>query len=57
MEIVDNLILVIIPGALAAGLSSGIFWWSLAIALFIAFLVTVPVNRWFIARSGGHLHH
>jgi hypothetical protein len=56
MEIVDNLIIILIPGALSAGLDSRLFWGSLAIALMIAFFVTVPVNRWFIARSNHHLH-
>lgn len=57
MEIVDNLIIIIIPGALAATLSSSLFWLSLAIALFIAFWVTVPVNRWFMARTNSHSDH
>jgi hypothetical protein len=59
MEIVDNLILVLIPGALMAGLDTAHFWGSLAIALFVAFIVTVPVNRWLIARGKGHAvaHH
>jgi hypothetical protein len=57
MEIVDNAILLVIPGAMDAGLSSGLFWGSLAVALAIAFFATVPVNRWFIARSGSHHHH
>ncbi len=54
MEIVDNLIIVLIPGAMAAGLNSGLFWGSLAVALGIAFIVTVPVNRFLIARGKGH---
>ena len=56
MEIVDNLIIILVPGALAAGLGTGLFWGSLAVALAIAFVVTVPVNRWFISRSP-HMHH
>jgi hypothetical protein len=56
MEIVDNLIIIFIPGALSAGLATGLFWGSLVIALAIAFFVTVPVNRWFIARTGSHKH-
>lgn len=55
MEIVDNLILIIIPGALMAGLDSMLFWGSLAVALFVAFLVTVPVNHWLISRGRGHV--
>jgi Domain of unknown function (DUF4396) len=54
MEIVDNAFLVIVPGALAAGLADGLFWWSLAVSLAIAFLVTLPVNRALIARGRGH---
>jgi hypothetical protein len=54
MEIVDNLLIVLIPGAMAAGLATGLFWTSLAISLVIAFVVTVPVNRWLISRGKGH---
>lgn len=54
MEIVDNAFILIVPGALAAGLADGLFWWSLALSLAIAFVLTVPVNRWLIARGRGH---
>jgi hypothetical protein len=54
MEIVDNAFILIVPGALAAGLGDGLFWWSLGLSLVIAFLLTVPVNRALIARSRGH---
>lgn len=54
MEIVDNAILLAVPGAMAAGLRSGLFWGSLAVALAIAFVVTLPVNRYLIARGKGH---
>ena len=54
MEIVDNAFILIIPGAMAAGLADGLFWWSLLASLAIAFVVTVPVNRWLIARGRGH---
>ena len=54
MEIVDNLIVVLIPGAMDAGLSSALFWGSLAIALAVAFVAAFPVNRWLIARGKGH---
>lgn len=54
MEVADNAFILIVPGAMAAGLSSGLFWWSLGISLVIAFVVTVPVNRWLIARGKGH---
>ena len=54
MEIVDNAFILIVPGALAAGLADSLFWWSLAASLAIAFVLTVPVNRWLIARGRGH---
>jgi hypothetical protein len=59
MEVVDNAFIVVVPGALAAGLSDGLFWWSLLVSLTIAFAVAVPVNRWLIARGRGHaaVHH
>lgn len=59
MEIVDTLIILLIPGALAAGPSKLLFWWSLGLALVVAFVVTVPVNRWLISRGRGHAlaHH
>ena len=54
MEIVDNAILLLIPGAMMAGVLSGLFWGSLAVALAIAFVLTVPVNYWLISRGRGH---
>jgi hypothetical protein len=54
MEIVDNVFIVVVPGALAAGLGDALFWWSLALSLAIAFVLTVPVNRLLIARGKGH---
>src|SRR5512133_911766 len=45
MEIVDNAFILIVPGAMAAGLANGLFWWSLALSLVIAFVATVPINR------------
>ena len=54
MEIVDNAILLGIPGAMDAGVLDMLFWGALAAALFIAFVVTVPVNRWMIGRGRGH---
>jgi hypothetical protein len=54
MEIVDNLLLLVIPGALMAGLLDGLFWLSLVVSLAIAFVVTVPVNHWLISRGRGH---
>ncbi len=54
MELVDNGVLLAVPGAMDAGVSSALFWGSLALALAVAFVVTVPVNRWLIARGRGH---
>jgi hypothetical protein len=54
MEITDNLVLVIVPGAMDAGLSSRLFWGGLAFSLAVAFVVTVPVNRFLIGRGRGH---
>jgi Domain of unknown function (DUF4396) len=54
MEVVDNAFILVVLGALAAGLADGLFWWSLALSLVIAFFLTVPVNRWLIARGRGH---
>jgi Domain of unknown function (DUF4396) len=54
MEIVDNAILLLIPGAMEAPLASWLFWGSLAVALAIAWVVTFPVNRWLISRGRGH---
>lgn len=54
MEVVDNAVILLVPGALRAGLTSWLFWVSLAGALVIAFLVTVPVNRALLARGKGH---
>ena len=54
MELVDNLIIVAVPGAMDAGLGSALFWGSLAVSLAVAFVAAVPVNRWLIARGKGH---
>jgi hypothetical protein len=54
MEIVDNLIVLTIPGAMDAGLDTLLFWASLAFALVVAGLIAWPVNRWLIARGKGH---
>jgi len=54
MELTDNAFILVVPGALAAGLSDALFWWSLALSLVIAFVITVPVNRALIARGRGH---
>jgi hypothetical protein len=57
MEIIDNAFIWLVPGAIHANLSSSLFWWSLAAALVVAFFLTVPVNRFMLARGIGHGHH
>ena len=54
MEIVDNAIILVVPGAMEAGLADPLFWGSLAIALLIAGACAYPVNRYLIARGKGH---
>jgi hypothetical protein len=54
MELLDNAVIVAVPGAMDAGLTSVLFWGSLAFSLVVAFIVTTPVNRWMISRGRGH---
>ncbi len=54
MEVVDNALMLLIPGAMDAGLGDVRFWGSLAVALLIAGVAAFPVNRWLIARGRGH---
>jgi uncharacterized protein DUF4396 len=54
MEAVDNLFVVLVPGAMAAGVTDPLFWGSLAIGLVLAFAIALPVNRWLIGRGRGH---
>jgi hypothetical protein len=54
MEVVDNAVMVLVPGAMHAGLANWVFWAALAFAFAVAFVVTLPVNRWLIARGRGH---
>ncbi len=54
MEVVDNAVMLSVPGAMEAGISSALFWLALAGALAVAFVVTLPVNRWMIGRGRGH---
>ena len=54
MEVVDNAIMLVIPGAMHAGLDTALFWGSLAVALLIAGAAAFPVNRWLITRGRGH---
>ncbi|GAB1691575.1 DUF4396 domain-containing protein [Krasilnikovia sp. M28-CT-15] len=54
MELLDNAVVVAVPGAMDAGLTSALFWGSLTFSLVVAFLLTTPVNRWMISRGKGH---
>ena len=54
MEIVDNGVILAVPGAMDAGLADFLFWGTLAFSLVVAFVVTTPVNRWMISRGRGH---
>jgi hypothetical protein len=54
MELVDNLVMLIVPGAMDAGLDSLLFWGALSFSLSVAFVAAVPVNRRLIARGKGH---
>ncbi|QFU88552.1 hypothetical protein YIM_16860 [Amycolatopsis sp. YIM 10] len=54
MEIIDNGVMLVVPGAMDAGLGTWLFWGALAFAFLIAFLVTMPVNKWLIGRGKGH---
>ena len=55
MEVVDNLVILVIPGALEAGLGDILFWGSLAFSLVVAGAAAMPVNRWLISRGKGHV--
>ena len=54
MEVVDNAVMLLIPGAMTSGLTSPLFWGSMALALVVAGMFAFPVNRWLIARGKGH---
>jgi Domain of unknown function (DUF4396) len=54
MEIVDNVVILLIPGAMEAGLDSALFWGSLVLSLAVAFVAAFPVNRYLIGRGRGH---
>ena len=54
MELVDNAIMVMVPGAMDAGLPDPLFWGSLVLSLLLAGVAAFPVNRWLIARGKGH---
>jgi hypothetical protein len=57
MEVVDNAIMLAIPGAMDAGLLHPLFWASLVVALAVAFVAAVPANYWLVGRTGGHGRH
>ncbi|MFI0449661.1 DUF4396 domain-containing protein [Actinomadura sp. 6N118] len=54
MEILDNGVMLAVPGAMHAGLASPLFWGALAFALLVAFVLTTPINKWMIGRGKGH---
>ncbi|MPY63616.1 DUF4396 domain-containing protein [Streptomyces spongiae] len=54
MELVDNGVILLVPGAMDAHLADALFWGALALAFAVAFLVTTPVNKWMIGRGRGH---
>lgn len=54
MEVVDNVVVLAVPGAMNAGLVNPVFWWALALALFLAFWAAFPVNRFLLGRGKGH---
>jgi hypothetical protein len=54
MEIVDNTVVLTVPGAMEAGIAGLLFWGALAFSLAVAFVVTLPINRWMIGRGKGH---
>jgi len=54
MEIVDNAVMLVVPGAMGASLASPLFWGMLAVSLALAAIAAFPVNRWLIARGRGH---
>jgi hypothetical protein len=62
VELVDHGVILAVPGAMEAGLVDALFWGSLAFSLVVAFVVTVPVNKWVMGRGKGHavvhqMHH
>jgi hypothetical protein len=54
MEITDNAFILLVPGAIDAGLGEALFWWSLGVSLLVAFVFAFPLNRSLIARGRGH---
>jgi hypothetical protein len=54
MELTDNAVILAVPGAMDAGLGAALFWAALGFSLVVAFVVTLPLNRWLISRGKGH---
>ena len=54
MELLDNAVVVAVPGAMDSGVTNELFWGSLALSFVVAFLLTTPVNRWMIGWGKGH---
>jgi hypothetical protein len=54
VRVVDNAVILAVPGAMEAGLSEPLFWGALALGLGIAWIAAFPVNRWLLARGMGH---
>jgi uncharacterized membrane protein YbjE (DUF340 family) len=54
MEITDNAFILLVPGAIDAGLGQALFWWSLGVSLLVAFVFAFTLNRWLISRGRGH---
>ena len=54
MEVTDNAFLLVVPGAIHAGLNTLLFWWSLLTSLVVAFLFAVPLNRYLLSKGKGH---
>ena len=54
MEVVDNAVMAVVPGAMEAGLVNPVFWLSMPLALTIAFFAALPVNKWLLSRGKGH---
>lgn len=59
MEVIDNAVMLIVPGAMDAGIGTILFWGSLGVSLILAFIAAVPVNRWLLSKGRGHalVHH
>ncbi|MCW2635114.1 MAG: hypothetical protein JWQ99_1481 [Blastococcus sp.] len=54
MVVIDNAVIVAVPGAMDAGITSALFWGALAVSLAVAFVPTTPVDRWLMGRGKGH---